>query len=170
MIKQKLKGFTLIELMISMTLTGVLIVFIFMGYNQIQKLFVGTAKQSEFIIELNLLKNALFYTADHCQQIEKKGENILVFKNDPDSVFLELNEKNILLKFSSHTDTFHLQPANSQFSFLQFYNLEFSPLLTSFKCDIPFQSQTYLLTFEKQYETDVILRSRQKKLPGNEFN
>ena len=35
-----IKAFTMIELLITMTLTAILVVFAFMGYNQIQKLFV----------------------------------------------------------------------------------------------------------------------------------
>ena len=39
LIKQKIKAFTIIELLVSMTLSGILLVFSFVGYNQIQKLF-----------------------------------------------------------------------------------------------------------------------------------
>ena len=163
MINRKLKGFTLIELLISMTLTGILIIFIFTGYNQIQKLFISNAKQSDFIIELTTLKNALFYVSEHSKYIEKRNGNKVVFKSTIDSTLLELTEKQILLTFESHTDTFNLKPLNIQFSLLPTLNSETTELVNSFKCDVPFQTQVYALGFEKSYEAAVILKINQNK-------
>jgi prepilin-type N-terminal cleavage/methylation domain-containing protein len=63
LIKQKIKAFTMIELLVSMTLSGILVVFAFMGYNQMQKLFVNYTAQSKFISDYNQLNKALFIMA-----------------------------------------------------------------------------------------------------------
>jgi len=169
LIKQKIKAFTMIELLITMTLTGILVTFAFMGYNQVQKLFIDYTVQSKFISDYNQLNKALFLIADQAQTIEKKGEHGISFKTDSNHVELEMTEKNLLLKFKSHTDTFDLQSKKTEFNFLKTGNGTASSLIQNFECEVLFQTQKFRVSFHKEYDTFSTLNATLVLLPPDEL-
>ena len=148
----KIKAFTMIELLITMTLTAILVVFAFMGYNQIQKLFVDYSIQSKFISDYNQLNKALFIISDKAQTIEKTSEHRVTFKTDSNSIELELAEKNILLKFKSHTDTFEFESNSPEYDILKIGNKNTSNLIQNFNCDVLFKKQKFRVSFHKDYD------------------
>ena len=163
-----LKGFTMIELLITMTLTAILVVFAYMGYNQIQKLFIDYSAQSKFISDYNQLNKALFLIANQSKTIEKTSEHSLNFKTDSNSIELETTEKNILLKFKSHTDTFTLESKDSEFDFLKTGNGTPSNLIQNFNCEVLFKSQKFRVSFHKEYDAASTLNATLVLLPPNE--
>ncbi|MDF2449495.1 MAG: hypothetical protein K0R26_1999 [Bacteroidota bacterium] len=167
-IKQKIKAFTMIELLITMTLTGILVVFAFMGFNQIQQLFINYSDQSEFISDYNQLNKALFIIADRSQTIEKTGEHTLAFKTDSNFVELELAEKKMLLKFKSHTDTFNLGSQKPKFDFLKTGTGTASSLIQNFECEVLFQTQKFRVSFHKEYDAFSTLNATLVLLPPDE--
>lgn len=167
-IKHKIKAFTMIELLITMTLTGILVVFAFMDFNQIQQLFINYTVQSEFISDCNQLNKALFIMADRSPTIEKTGEHTIVFKSDSNLVELELTEKEMLLKFKSHTDTFNLKSQKPEFDFLKTGNGSASSLIRNFECEILFQTQKFRVSFHKEYDTKSTLNAILVLLPPDE--
>lgn len=168
-INKKIKAFTIMELLVSMTLTGILVVFAFMGYNQIQKLFINYSTQSEFISEYNQLNKALFTISDRAQTIEKNNDNSIIFKSDSSFIILDINDSNVLLKFPNHTDTFQLPVKEKHFTFLPSNNSTSLPLLESFECNILFQSQQFRVSFNKQYDAETVLRSTFQLFPPDEL-
>lgn len=170
LLNKKIKGFTIMELLVSMTLTGILVAFAFLGYNQIHKLFINYTQQSRFILDYNRLNKALCILSDRSQQIEKTGEYSISFKNDLNTTVLNMNEKTIVLKFQSHTDTFHVVSKDRQFHFVQLHNSMPSSLIISFECDVFFQSQKFHVSFSKHYDSSSILKSTLELLPPHEFN
>ncbi len=167
-INLKLKAFTIMELLVSMTLTGVLVVFAFTGYNQIQKLFINYTVQSKFISDYNQLNKALFIISDRAKSIESSGENVITFISDSESVVLDLKEKNILLKFKSHTDTFEIAHKENRFDFMKLNDGTPSTLMNAFECDVFFQSQKLRVSFRKEYDSETILNSTLVLLPPDE--
>lgn len=168
LINQKIKAFTMIELLITMTLTAILVVFAYMGYNQMQKLFINYTNQSQFISEYNQLNKALFLISNQSQIIEKKGEHSFIFKTDSSSMELEIERKNILLKFKSHTDTFKLESKKTDIIFLQLLNETNSNIVKHFDCEVQYQSQKFHVSFHKDYDAKNILNSTLVLLPINE--
>ncbi len=168
LIKQKIKGFTMIELLVTMTLTAILVVFAFLGYNQIQKLFINYTVQSKFISDYNQLNKALFLISNQSKTIEKSGEHIISFMSDSNTVMLDINEKALLLKFKSHTDTFDLQAKEPQFDYLKSGNGNPSPLIKNFECDVLFQSQKFRVSFHKEYDAASTLNATLVLLPIDE--
>jgi prepilin-type N-terminal cleavage/methylation domain-containing protein len=162
-----LKAFTMIELLITMTLTAILVVFAFMGYNQMQKLFIDYSIQSKFISDYNQLNKALFLIANQSQTIEKNGEHNLHFKTDSNTVELEIADKAMLLKFKSHTDTFALEPKNPEFDFLKTGNGTPSNLIQNFNCNITYKSQKFRVSFHKDYDAASTLNATLVLLPPN---
>jgi Prokaryotic N-terminal methylation motif len=168
LINKKLKAFTIMELLVSMTLTGILVVFAFMGYNQIQKLFINYTVQSKFISDYNQLNKALFLLSDKSNAIEQTGDQIH-FKTDSNKVVLDLaNEAHILLKFNSHTDTFFLPTKNIQYNHLKLNNGTPLNLVTGFDCDVLFQSQKFHVSFHKAYDATNTLDATLVLLPPDE--
>lgn len=167
-IKQKIRAFTMIELLISMTLTGILVVFAFMGYSQIQQLFINYTVQSKFISDCNQLNKALFIMADQSQTIEKTGEHTLAFKTDSNTVELERTEKKMLLKFKSHTDTFELESQKPEFDFLKMGNGAPSSLIQNFECEVLYQTQKFRVSFHKEYDSKSTLNATLVLLPPDE--
>lgn len=165
---KKIKAFTMIELLITMTLTAILVVFAYMGYNQIQSLFINYTKQSQFISDYNQLNKALSLMAKQSQTIEKNSDHSFLFKTDSNSIELETTQTNILLKFKSHTDTFQLEPKKTDIVFLQLVDQTNSNIINHFDCEVQYQSQKFHVSFHKDYDAKSILNSTLVLLPTNE--
>lgn len=168
LINKKLKAFTIMELLVSMTLTGILVVFAFMGYNQIQKLFINYTVQSKFISDYNQLNKALLLISNQSQTIEKTGDHSLSFISDSNTIVLDMNETVMLLKFKSHTDTFDLKPKDPQIDYLKLSNSSPSSLIKNFECEVLFQSQKFRVSFHKEYDATSILNATLVLLPPDE--
>lgn len=167
LIKRNIKAFTMLELLITMTLTGILVVFAFMGYNNIQQLFIAYNKQSAFINEYNQLNKALFVIADKSHVIEKKDDHHISFTSDSSTTDLQINENAILLRFKAHTDTFHLKTEVPEFEMLKMGE-KTSDYIKNFKCRVLFGSQKFLVSFHKQYDSESILKATLVSIPINE--
>ena len=167
-INKKIKAFTIMELLVSMTLTGILVAFAFMGYNQIQKLFINYTFQSKFISDYNQLNKALFLIANQSKTIEKSSEKIISFKSDSNTVILDFAEKVLLLKFKSHTDTFDMESKNPKFEFLKTSDNGYSNLIVDFESEVFFQSQKFRVSFHKQYDAASTLNAALVLLPPDE--
>lgn len=171
-INQKIKAFTIMELLVSMTLTGILVVFSFMGYNQIQKLFVNYTVQNKFITDYNQLNKALYILSNKADKIEKANENCISFNSGSDSVtaIFQITDKNMLLKFKSHTDTFNLVAKKQDYQFLKFNTETNSNLIEKFECQLFYQNQKFNVSFHKQYDAASILTKNLELLPPDELN
>lgn len=168
--KYHIKAFTVFELLISMTLSGILVAFAFMGFNQLQHLFTDYTKQSNFIVEMNQLNTAFFNLSEKANVIEKENDKTFVFKTDSDQVKLLLEDNNILLKFKSHTDTFHFAPKKTEFRTLHFTNETPSNLVLQFDTDVFFKSQKFHVSFQKEYDAEHILKTATELFPPDELN
>lgn len=157
------------ELLVSMTLTGILVVFAFLGFNQMQKLFVNYTKQSEFISEYNQLNKALFIMSNHAATIEKENDASILFKTDSTTSTFEITGKVCLLKFKTHTDTFHIEVKDRTFEYIQLNNNVLTNTINSFKGEVFFQNQKFHVSFEKQYDSESILNLSKALLPKDEL-
>lgn len=169
-IKHPIKAFTVFELLLSMALSAILVAFAFMGFNQMQKLLHEYNAQSTFISDMNQLHSALFNLSHQASAIEKQDENTLLFRSDSAGSQLLLHKDKILLKFASHTDTFHLEPKEAAFTLLQVNEQVPSKLLKQFDCTIFFKNQKFHVSFQKQYDTESVLKSTLELLPPDELN
>ncbi len=167
---KKIKAFTVFELLISMTLTVILVAFAYSSFSMMQKLFNDYTKQSAFILEINQLHTALFYISNKATTIQKKDDKTLVFNSDSSNTLLVINEKNVLLVFASHTDTFHFEPKNNTFKLLTLTNQLPSTLIKKFDSDVYYKTQKFHISFQKEYDAQHILKSTLEIKPLDEFN
>lgn len=167
-IKRTLKAFTIMELLVSMTLTGILVAFAFMGYSQVQKLFVSYTEQNRFITEYNQLHKALSVVAERANTIRMPAEKQIAFTTDSNTVLLDLSHKQLLLKFASHTDTFGMEAKNIKATAVGIGNETSLPLIRAFECEVMFQSQKFRVSFRKQYDAFTLLTSTLELQPPDE--
>lgn len=149
----KLKAFTMIELLISMALTSILVAFSYMGYNQMQQLFLLYAKQHEFITEYNQLNSILQLQAEKADVIDKIDEQHILFKKDSTTLRLEILPKAMVISYKQRIDTFHFEVKKTSFE-LQQAN---EHLITSLSSDVFFENQKFRVSFSKQYDAESIL-------------
>ena len=168
--KYYIKAFTVFELLISMTLSGILVAFAFMGFNQLQHLFTDYTKQSTFIAEINQLNSAFFNLSENADFIEKQNDKTLVFKTDSTNVSLILQETNILLKFKSHTDTFHFETQKTEIKTLNLTAETPSNLVLQFDTDVFFRNQKFHVSFHKYYDAEHILKTTTELFPPDELH
>lgn len=152
-INNKLKAFTMLELLISMALTSILVAFSYMGYNQMQKLFLMYAKQNEFITEYNQLNSILQLQAEKADEIEKIDEQHILFKKDSTTMHLEILPKSMVISYKQRIDTFHFEVKKTSFE-LQQAN---ERLITGLSSDVFFENQKFRVSFSKQYDAESIL-------------
>lgn len=166
--KSKLKAFTIMELLVSMTLTGILVAFAFMGYNQVQKLLVNYTVQNRFVSDYKQLGQALEVLSDRCRTIEMTDGNKIAFNNDSSSVVLDPSREKILLKFASHTDTFDLEAKDIHVSHVFAKDQGATTLIRHFDCEVMYQSQKFRVSFDKQYDASTLLKNTLEFLPTDE--
>lgn len=156
--KIRIKAFTVLELLISMTLTGILIGFAFSGFNKMQILFNDYEQQNKFISDLNQLNFALNKLSQNSCIIEKLTDKTIKFKTDSTNVHLKLIDSYVLLEFAQHTDTFFLESRNLNIYTLNY--LEYFPneIVTGVEIDIFYKKQKYMVSFKKQYDSHNILK------------
>ena len=167
---KRIKAFTIIELLISMTLTVILVAFAFTAFNFMQKLFIDYSKQTKFITELNQLHNALFNLSSRATTIQKINDTSLIFKTDSVNTQLTINKENMLLKFALHTDTFHFECKNITNEVLIMSNDLPSQLIIKFDSDVYYKTQKFHVSFQKEYDAQAVLKSNLELQPPNEFN
>ncbi len=168
LINKKLKAFTILELMISMTLTAILVVFAFVGYNNIQTMAIKYTQHHKFISDYTQLTKALYLISKQAKTITAPNTKQIVFKNDSSTISLNFNDHQILLNLSSHTDTFHLISKEIDISYFNRSNLPEPILVKEMNCKIYYQNQKFNVSFHKDYDTQTELDTTLNLLPIDE--
>lgn len=168
-IDRRLKAFTIMELLVSMTLTGILVAFAFMGYNQVQRLFINYTIQSEFVSDYNQLNKALELLAAKAKTIKAQGDKAIRFEQDSGSVLLDMRQDKILLNLGTRTDTFAMKAKEIRLSFVNTGETTLPPvLLQHMDCEVHFQSQKFRVSFDKAYDARTLLQTTLISTPTDE--
>lgn len=169
-INKRLKAFTILELLVSMTLTGILVTFAFMGYNQMQKLFIDYSSQSNFISEYNQFQTVLANISQQANTIERGDDKTLLFKTDSSSIQILIEEHATLLKLKQSTDTFHFSITKPEFVFENNASASARLLIKQFQGEVFFRTQKFTVSFRKQYDAESTLKHALEINPPDEFN
>lgn len=157
-IRNKLNGFTLPEVMVTLALTSLTITFAYGTLSYIQKLFVSYRMQNEFILEYINLNQRLKYEELYSDYMIEKSDNEFKLKNDSIYSYLILKKDVILFKKGVNCDTFHLkvEKVKKEYEFLNtsYDNLK---LLKGLKFIMEFSDQKFEMTFSKKYDATVKL-------------
>lgn len=154
--KTNLRGFTIIEMLIAMILTSLSVTFSYSTFNYVQKLFIDFKKQNQFVSEWITLNQRLGIQFLN-SRIVYKEEDKITFSGNSD-VYMELGEKNTLLKKINLTDTFHFALKRIEVSFESVNNPAWSnKLLSSFHAETIFKGQKFAFSFNKEHDSVIKL-------------
>lgn len=152
MLNKKIKAFTLAELMITLALTSVMVSFSYMGLNYTQKLLYQYNGQSHFITQINELTKRINISFAESNQIEKQGDDKLIFKTDSNETQVQFNPIYILTFKNNKTDTFKLENKSLKIEREELGTETTIELIKKIEFDVYFQKQKFHLTFSKNYD------------------
>lgn len=153
----KLKGFTILELMVGMALMAILLQLGFYGFQLLQKQYFQKQKVSEELSEVSFLESALFFDNQRAIHL-LETEYGITFKNHQTEVaylfypeFIVRQELFELIK----RDTFFLQ--NQFFGTLFQNDIPPNSLIDQVQIDILLFERTYPIHLIKQYSADDLI-------------
>lgn len=152
MLNRKIKAFTLAEMLVTLALTSVLVLFSYLGLSQIQKLLFQYRDQHLFITQLNELNKrgtALFTKAN---SIQKLSENTLVFRTDSSESKLIFNPQYILTVNNNQTDSFKVENKGLKTGNEELMSDLQIELVNKAEVEVYFGKQKFHLTFIKNYD------------------
>jgi prepilin-type N-terminal cleavage/methylation domain-containing protein len=159
--KNKLKAFTVIEMIVVMALIGLVINFAFFTLSYIQKTTSIYKQQSKFISDLIELKKRLLFEENYAKTIEEVGDNTYVIKRDSVIRQLKLKDAYILFESTDQIDTLKLEIENiRKQNQLIVGKTKQVLLLTDLKFNIIYKKIKYPIHFQKQYDASVRLNMK----------
>jgi prepilin-type N-terminal cleavage/methylation domain-containing protein len=154
----QVKGFTLVEILITLVLTSLAVTMAFGTLSYIQKLFHGYKEQNKFLNQLSSLKQRLDYESITCNTVINLSNNSFLIKHDTTETQLDILEKVILLKKAGHCDTFNMAVKNIKISFEFMRNPVWTnKLVNSLEFETEFTKQRFNFYFYKNYDASVKL-------------
>lgn len=146
----KLKAFTISELMVTLALTSIMTVFAYMGYNYIGRLLKQFNEQSTFINQLSELDKRFALVSVSPGEITSNGDNTFHIQSDSAQYALEFKEHYILFGRTGMADTFHLEAANIVTELEpERFN---SALIRKISFEVDFERQKFNLQLTKVYD------------------
>lgn len=157
-IKKKIKGFTLAEVLVTLALTSLAITLSYSTLTYIQKLFYSYKTQNKFINQYTDLKRRLDHEALKASVIIENSENDFTIKRDSSTIQFKILEKVILLKKETRCDTFHIEAKKIKKDYEMMKNPIWSKkLLRSLQFEVEFTKQKFNFYFYKNYDAAVKL-------------
>ena len=154
-----MKGFTIVEVMVTMALTSIIITFAYSTLGYIQKLFYTYKDQNRFINEYTDFKKRMDHEALYSESVIEGSENKFNIKRDTSLAELEFLEKVVLFKKGEHCDTFHfeLKQINKEYELMKNPALV-NKLIKAMSFEIDYSKQKFNFIFNKNYDASVKLR------------
>ncbi len=158
----KLKGFTIAELLVTLALTTVCLTLSYSTLTYIQKLFYNYKENNKFLNEFVYFKTRMDYEALNSSLFKEENENTFIIGQDSLLSQLELKESVVLLSKNNRTDTFHFKIKDVQ----KTYEVMSSPILNnvlvnhlSFKLE--YNKQQFIYVLSKQHDSSVKMKLEQ---------
>jgi prepilin-type N-terminal cleavage/methylation domain-containing protein len=155
---KKIKGFTLVEMLVTMSLSAVAIVCAYLAYNSI---FGSFANYQKMNAELQEYTNLCRFTQSLLQNAEimRVKDNELIFINkDGYTTKLELKAQDaIILPPESDPDTFSVHLGTAEYYFDE-KKIENEGNVSRFILNMELNKQPFSLTFEKLYDAETLMR------------
>lgn len=105
---ERLKAFTLLELLVAMAVTGLVISIAGLAYNMLDKQFHAYRKTSEEVALVFQLNNRIITDFANASLIERTGEGLVMQRANKEPVQYLFTGKNVLRIEAGHRDTFHI--------------------------------------------------------------
>ena len=154
---RKVKGFTIVEVLIAMILGSLAIAFSAWVFLIVSKDFKESREEYSFHTEILQLRYVLENDIDKAE-IVTYGEDVLKLELlDSTIIYYDFYEKNLVRSINQLSDTFHIATAN----IIGGYDNNKQPRLNSFSLDIKQNDSTWgTFKFFKQYPESLDLVSK----------
>lgn len=150
---KKLKGFTLIEVLVVLALTSLSVGFSFTSLNMTQQLFVDYRKQARFLNDLTAFKQRCDYEALHADWIVENKPQEFEFKRDSLVSLLRIEQERILWTMGSRCDTFHFSAKGLKLEYEPMRSAAWQQkLLAGWRFETEFGKQRFVLVIRKQHD------------------
>ncbi len=114
---KKIKAFTIIELLVAMTIAGIVVSFSILLFLQFQKYIYTFSGKLNYNNEILLFTNVLRFDFDKAEKIGNDGTAIIV-RLTGDVINYEFSEEYILRQSIERTDTFHVVCSDPEFKWI----------------------------------------------------
>lgn len=159
LIKFKLNGFTIAELLVTMVLTSLAILFAYSTLGYVQKLFYNYKQQNRFVTEYCVFKQRFNDELLNCDYAIENGHNIFKLKSDSNVTELIFLDENIVFKKNDVCDTFHVTAKKLQVNYETITNPEyFNRLVAKITFQTDYSKQKFNFYFCKTYDASVKLK------------
>lgn len=157
-IKYSLRGFTIVELLVTLALTSLAITFSYSTLTYIQKLLYNYQKQNKFINEYTELIKRFDYESIFSTSVVEGSENRFLIKRDSTESILEIFDRTIVFKKGTLCDTFHISAKKivKEYEFMK--NPKWTnKLLKYMEFETDFSKQKFIVYFYKNYDSAIKL-------------
>lgn len=156
--RYELKGFTLAEVLVTMTLTSLVILMAYTTLDHVRRLFYDHKAQNAFISQYTTLNSRLSYEALKCDLVKEESTNVFMIRRDTVKTRLKLLESCIVLQRGESADTFHIAALNIKKEYEPMANpLWANVLIRTLQFETVFTKQTFHFNFHKDYEASLKL-------------
>lgn len=160
--RNKLKGFTIAELLVVLILTSISITLSYSTLSFVQKLFSEYKTSNKFLNEFTDLKKRLDFESLKAEQVTEVSENTFRLKRDSSEAKLEFKADVILLTRNHHCDTFHMATKQilKKYEFMQ-NPLWTNKLVRELTFETDYSKQTFIFCFTKEHSASLKLKLEQ---------
>ncbi|MFO0357000.1 MAG: type II secretion system protein J [Sphingobacteriaceae bacterium] len=155
----KLKGFTLIEVLITMCISTVIIMLSYSTFTFINKQFHNYKDQNNFLYKYVDLKHKVTDLFQSAISISSNSESEIKFITDTLVTSLEFNSNYILMRKKALCDTFYFKESKVNIGFLK--EDKMNHLVEELTIETTYSSQQFKLNFQKEYDASSLLNQLQ---------
>ena len=154
---QKIKAFTLMELLIGMIVSGLVVGFCMMAYFIIFKQFNTYKNTKQSISNIVLLHTVIANDFTNAKTIKSTANNNLVLSNGDNNITYRFTNKMLTRVNKETTDTFTVESKNWESVFVMGNDDEKLKIVNKFSFDATVLGEEESFTFTKRYAADVVL-------------
>jgi prepilin-type N-terminal cleavage/methylation domain-containing protein len=155
----KVKGYTIIEVMVTLVLTSLAITMSYSALTYVQKMFVSYKNQNLFIERFTSLKERINYEILKADMVAEEDENSFKITRDTITTLLKLEDKFIVLSKGARQDTFYTEVSGIKKEFEIIKNPVWqNKLVSHLEFETEFGKQKFKLGFYKPHEASLKLK------------
>ncbi len=164
----RLKGFTILEILISMVLFGVITGLGSSAYLFVQKQFLDYKKSDDVIKTSLTLETLMDRDFTECYSVKNTNTGLLCFYIDKSPVEYKLKPEYIIRLQQNQPDTFNMSALNIQMA-LDDKPIIYNTLINQLSFDTKIAGKYLQLNFTKRYGADLLMELETKLESGDTY-
>ncbi|MDP2384958.1 MAG: prepilin-type N-terminal cleavage/methylation domain-containing protein [Bacteroidota bacterium] len=153
---KKIKGFTLIEMLVTLSLSTLVVSFAYMAYNYIFSSYVQYEKMNAEVSEFTNCNRQFQKLVNNADQIEVKDRQVFFYLKNKETLKVQFNDNAIIF----HTDLVAIDTTNCTVKSFKFF-LGTEPVINGYIDKLTIETELnkipYKLNFEKLYDAEKMI-------------